>query len=173
VLKRDMDKYDIILSSLVAMHVFLCPFTKVEESFNLQATHDILEYGISLEGLKKYDHFEFPGVVPPTFVGPLVLSGASLPFIKIMNFIVPNFNKFISQYVVRLILGLFNIYTLSRLRSSIEVSFGRRISIVFSILCACQFHTIFWASRTLPNMFAFPLKIIINDSIYDIYCDHI
>ncbi|CAG8557602.1 18570_t:CDS:2 [Rhizophagus irregularis] len=152
-----MDKYDILLSCLVAMHIFLCPFTKVEESFNLQATHDILEYGISLEALKKYDHFEFPGVVPRTFVGPLVLSGVSLPFIKIMNFIIPNLNKFISQYVVRLVLGLFNIYSLSRLRSSIEMSFGRRISKAFGILSACQFHTIFWASRTLPNMFAFTL----------------
>ncbi|CAB4380417.1 unnamed protein product [Rhizophagus irregularis] len=142
------------------MHIFLCPFTKVEESFNLQATHDILEYGISLEALKKYDHFEFPGVVPRTFVGPLVLSGVSLPFIKIMNFIIPNLNKFISQYVVRLVLGLFNIYSLSRLRSSIEMSFGRRISKAFGILSACQFHTIFWASRTLPNMFAFTLIIL-------------
>ncbi|CAB4414401.1 unnamed protein product [Rhizophagus irregularis] len=155
-----MDKYDILLSCLVAMHIFLCPFTKVEESFNLQATHDILEYGISLESLKKYDHFEFPGVVPRTFVGPLVLSGVSLPFIKIMNFIIPNLNKFISQYVVRLVLGLFNIYSLSRLRSSIEMSFGRRISKAFGILSACQFHTIFWASRTLPNMFAFTLIIL-------------
>ncbi|GBC07104.1 hypothetical protein RclHR1_07250006 [Rhizophagus clarus] len=155
-----MDKYDILLSFLVAIHILLCPFTKVEESFNLQATHDILEYGISLEALKKYDHFEFPGVVPRTFVGPLVLSGVSLPFIKIMNFIIPNLKKFISQYVVRLVLGLFNVYTLSRLRSSIEISFGRRISNAFGILSACQFHTIFWASRTLPNMFAFPLIIL-------------
>ena len=54
---------ELALFAVVLAHVALFPYTKVEESFNLQAMHDFLEHGLAL---RRFDHVEFPGVVPRT-----------------------------------------------------------------------------------------------------------
>lgn len=55
-----------VLLASILMHVCLAPYSKVEESFNMQAVHDFLVHGQNVEA---YDHQEFPGVVPRSFIG--------------------------------------------------------------------------------------------------------
>ena len=67
------------LPFLILVHLVYSPYTKVEESFNIQATHDIITYGVPTKDIgerlrKEYDHFGFPGVVPRTFTGAVILA---------------------------------------------------------------------------------------------------
>lgn len=43
---------DILLLTTCWAHVVLAPYTKVEESFNLHATHDVLAYGVLPDALQ-------------------------------------------------------------------------------------------------------------------------
>jgi len=71
----------LLLIGLIWLHLSKAPFTKVEESFNIQATHDILFYGIPWTNSSQYDHVDFPGSVPRTFIGALVVAGLTSPWI--------------------------------------------------------------------------------------------
>ena len=71
-----MEAASVVLGLVTLLYIVLCPYTKVEESFNIQATHDVLYLGSSLGA---YDHHVFPGVVPRTSIGALVIAALAWP----------------------------------------------------------------------------------------------
>lgn len=54
------DRWDAILFAVVLSYLFLCPYTKVEESFNLQATHDLLFHDFEIEKVRPSCQSRFP-----------------------------------------------------------------------------------------------------------------
>ncbi|XP_011153544.2 probable Dol-P-Man:Man(7)GlcNAc(2)-PP-Dol alpha-1,6-mannosyltransferase isoform X1 [Harpegnathos saltator] len=147
-----MDQLIILVS---AVHMLYCPFTKVEESFNLQAMHDILYHGLNLT---EYDHHEFPGVVPRSFLGPIIVSGVASPLVATINYL--RFNKFFVQYVVRATLGLLVIGTLKLYRQALQNIFGLQFTKWFVAITVTQYHLMYYLSRPLPNIMAMPLVLL-------------
>jgi alpha-1,6-mannosyltransferase len=147
------------LPTIILLHCIVSPYTKVEESFNIQAIHDIVTYGVPRHNISEalaasYDHVSFPGSVPRTFVGALTLAGIVWP----SKFLASSPDQL--QIVARAALGLINAAALFSLKGAVETANGKVASRWFILLQAGQFHVMYYASRTLPNMFAFALTTI-------------
>lgn len=177
--------FDFIFLLSVLLYVRLAPYTKVEESFNTQAVHDAIFH---TNDLHLWDHKEFPGVVPRTFVGPLILGKVTKTVARAMEVFV-NSNpvtkrifrseqvwgelkhlvetlneeetfvrtKMHYQVIMRMVLGLLSTFSLHRFHSVIGKNFGNDVAVYASVLALAQFHLAFYASRPLPNIFAFVL----------------
>ncbi|GMT08841.1 hypothetical protein PFISCL1PPCAC_138, partial [Pristionchus fissidentatus] len=136
------------------VQLIMTPGTKVEESFNLQATHDLLYHGTNLSA---YDHHEFPGVVPRTFAGPLALATIAAP-LRAWQMFQP-FNKMWMQLLVRGILGSLMVVSFLRFARAVQWYLGREVANNLRVIVATQFHFAFYASRPLPNTFALCLVL--------------
>ena len=122
----------------------------------------------------EYDHNIFPGAVPRTFIGSVLLAWVSAPVIKIaatldlvdskadLQIIGECWTMFRSltvshrslQLAVRLVLATINAIGLILIRRAVSRWFGRLTGFLWALLTCTQPYLLFWMGRTLPNMFA-------------------
>ncbi len=155
----------VALTLTSTLSLFLCPYSKVEESFNVQATHDLFYNGIGPVfanqemTIATYDHLRYGGVVPRTFFGALVISTLlQISAFVLRPIVVLENHPLVVQSLARFFLLLFNINAHYRLATAANSKFGSRrdfrVGGFFLLLTASQFHIPFYASRMLPNTFA-------------------
>jgi alpha-1,6-mannosyltransferase len=152
---------ELLLLLLIVVYAVLCPYTKVEESFNTQAMHDLLFHRADVA---KFDHLVFPGVVPRTFVGPLAVAAVAAPFHFLLesgagSAEVPS-SKVHSLCLVRCILGLLVWLAFRQFKLAVSQKFGDDTGYCMVLVTCCQFHFAFYASRPLPNIFALALILL-------------
>jgi len=141
--------WDVLVLAVVVVHVVLAPYTKVEESFNMQATHDVLIHGTDFGS---YDHHQFPGAVPRTFLGAFATAAAAAPAAVGARWL--GASPITSLYAVRFALGVGSVAAHARLRFAVATEWGKVAARSFATITALQFHLPFYMSRTLPNTFA-------------------
>ncbi|CDK25816.1 unnamed protein product [Kuraishia capsulata CBS 1993] len=142
---------------LISTYLVLAPYSKVEESFSLQAVYDMLNHGYA--DLELYDHKTFEGAVPRSFFGPLLISVIVKPIKPLLDKYYPDPTELNLQLLVRGVIGLTNGLSLIRLRRSLAASCAlnsKYISVWFAVLQYSQFHIVYYASRSLPNFLALP-----------------
>ncbi|CAI4756213.1 BBL_G0046740.mRNA.1.CDS.1 [Saccharomyces cerevisiae] len=159
---------DTVLLTVISFHLIQAPFTKVEESFNIQAIHDILTY--SVFDISQYDHLKFPGVVPRTFVGAVIIAMLSRPYLYLSSLIQTSRPTSIDvQLVVRGIVGLTNGLFFIYLKNCLQDMFDEitkkkkeenedkdiyiydSVGTWFLLFLIGSFHLMFYSTRTLPN----------------------
>lgn len=103
----------------------------------------------SWKSLHLFDNADFPGVVPRTFIGPLILSLLSRIPIQVANL-----SSVSSLLFIRALLATFVVASFMSIRISISRVFSTRSASFFVMFTLAQFHLAYYSSRTLPNIFA-------------------
>lgn len=147
--------FDAIIFASILFYIILCPYTKVEESFNMQAMHDILYYGTDLND---YDHHVYPGVVPRTFLGSIFITSIVFPFKFVVELLTSS--KLCLLYLCRIAIALMVTISFIEFRKSICQLFGRRCGVIWALFISLQFHLPFYSSRSLPNVFALAICVL-------------
>jgi alpha-1,6-mannosyltransferase len=115
----------------------------------------------------EFDHLEFPGVVPRTFLGALAVSALAGPghaalqacptLLRSLPGVGPTWCPLpgtSSQVLARGCLGLLGWLAFRKFRRGVALLWGGVAGACLGLVCSVQFHLPFYLTRTLPNTMA-------------------
>lgn len=189
-----------LVLAVVAIYIIQCPFNKVEESFNTHAVHDIISLlpqklphndrplsnatdqyetrEVSIRSQLPWDHIIFPGVVPRTFIGALLV-GLPMKLVRhlmsegLITDLSPNdpSSELSAQLVLqmgsRFALASFLVLSSCTLTKAIHKRYGVLMRLCYLAATSSQFHYLFYASRFIPNTYAAILTNLVLASWID------
>lgn len=127
-------------------------------------------FSCSLTHPLQYDHVTFPGAVPRSFVGPILLAIASYPLLVVGKLTHLVHSSAHAQLVVRLVLAVVSagsvvhfarlVFLTERSIPYTQRKYVRMMHIWFLLSSALQFHFIFWSGRTTPNGMVMPFVVL-------------
>ncbi|KAL0234270.1 hypothetical protein PCE1_001307 [Barthelona sp. PCE] len=130
---------------LSVVYALMCPYTKVEESFAMQASHDLIYHGWNHS---QYDNLVFKGPVPRSFTAPAILTLVGAPLAQI------GISKPVIQTIVRITLALILSGSFIEIQSDIYYNVSELAATLFGFIVSSMFHIMFYSSRLLTNTFA-------------------
>jgi len=141
-----IDFLTIILSITL---VLIAPYNKVEESFYTQGLYDMC---YNSENYQDFDHYNYPGVVPRSFIPTLTLTGITSFVCSFAKYL--DISKLFVLIVARSSLAVLVIYCFLAMKQACVRKLGRGMDQAMSMVLLLQFHFLFYSGRFLGNIFA-------------------
>jgi alpha-1,6-mannosyltransferase len=135
-----------MLLAIIIGHVAVTPYTKVEETFQV---NNIYDHIYLLDDIQNYDFQEFPGVVDRTFLSSLLVSVFAFPFKYLLSALglscfymlhICKIRILLTSKLARIVLGIMNFAALKVLRNSIMTVYkDKELHKAFFIVMYYQF----------------------------------
>merc|ERR1719285_736966 len=121
--------------------------------------------------LTLYDHWDYPGAVPRSFVGALGLASCVHPLHLMLDRFFDWVHPLTYQMLVRVVMAMFVVYATGRFRDAGARFFDETNALpyIFTVFTTTGFHIMFYSSRTLGNCFALPFALHAMSVIFDGY----
>lgn len=134
----------------------------------MQAVHDLLRHGTEIA---RYDHLEFPGVVPRSFLGAMAVAAVAWPLQLLSSAYCHALQALgseaqapspalLQQLSARLATATLLWLSFCTFESGVARRLGPMVAELTTLLTCLQFHLPFYMSRTLPNTLALALCLV-------------
>ena len=124
-----IDRWDLCFFLSFVSVIFICPYTRSDENYIMQAVHDMVVHKYDID---QYDHLRYPEEVKKTGLGALGLGFMIFPYFYLMTAL--GFSIEVGMYLTRIALGIMNFASIFTLRKSVRKVYGKKFAHILMML---------------------------------------